>query len=284
MTEFASDNSEIREALDRMVDRLCEEFAEQARLATIRLAQSLEAERAPFDVVTPDGSAPTPDSDVIGVRNVLTGTIEALVARAGGSCRPTPSKEWGPPRPAGVTYVRLRDGALVVASRWSRNGDHPQDGSPSEDVEGSVVRRYRPPAPDGGNATCDLCGRRNRDHGWIDNVATVRSKVCPGDYVIHGLEAGPLGPFDSVSARTLDREFALTSSPIGSTSMRLSGMSAGTIAATARVSLAAQQRLASALRRIVRLVEERNLMMVEDQRLAQSARTIHDIATEEVAP
>lgn len=284
MTEFASDNSQIRSALDRMVDRLCEAFAEQARLATIRIAQSLEAGRAPFDVVTTVGSALTPDSNVVGVRDVLTGAIEPIVARPSGSCTPTQAKEWCPPRPAGVTYVRLRDGALVVATRWNKNGDHPRDESTSDDVEGRVVRRYRSPAPNGGGETCDICGRRNHDHGWIDNPATIRSKVCPGDYVIHEHQAGPMDPFDSVSARTLDREFALTSSPIGSTSMRLAGMSAGTLAATARVSLAAQQRLASALRRIVRLVEERNLMSVADQRLAQSARTIHDIATEEVTP
>ena len=68
-------------------------------------------------------------------------------------------------------------GLAVEAHRWFRNGDHPQDGERT--TEGAVVRYFRrPDIP--GDSTCECCGQRFHDHGWIESGYT----VCPGDWVI----------------------------------------------------------------------------------------------------
>lgn len=50
----------------------------------------------------------------------------------------------------------------VEAHQWFKNGDHPEDGDPSQ--EGRVVRRYRnPDVP--GESVCTTCGHKMNDHG-----------------------------------------------------------------------------------------------------------------------
>ena len=83
---------------------------------------------------------------------------------------------------------------LVEATRWWKNGDHPQDESveqKAEDgsvllTEGKVVRRYRHPDVPGGEE-CGHCGNIMADHGWIDTLEGGHI-VCPGDWIITGVE------------------------------------------------------------------------------------------------
>lgn len=104
--------------------------------------------------------------------------------------------------------------ALIDATRWWQNGDHPQDrvgkqeldeielyrlhpelfhdngevGPVPEDVptytrrEGAVVRYYRHPLVPGGS-TCNKCDWLMHQHGWIDTRPDGIT-VCPGDWVI----------------------------------------------------------------------------------------------------
>jgi hypothetical protein len=84
----------------------------------------------------------------------------------------------------------------VEAIQWWANGDHPDDriGEQVYDpfidayfdkLEGAVVRYFRhPDVP--GHAECD-CGRVMHDHGWIDTLEGGH-KVCPGDWIITGVQ------------------------------------------------------------------------------------------------
>jgi hypothetical protein len=91
----------------------------------------------------------------------------------------------------------------VDATRWWRNGDHPDDGT--ADSEGAVVRYYRtPPRDDAGDVDpngwlegprphYDLpdtrrpnCTAIMNDHGWID-IPGGGHTVCPGDFIITGV-------------------------------------------------------------------------------------------------
>lgn len=84
---------------------------------------------------------------------------------------------------------------VVDATRWHRNGDHPQ-----------VVRYYRNPSDDG-DRPCSHCGNLMQDHGWIDTLEGGHI-VCPGDYVITGVqgERYPCKPaiFDATYERVAD--------------------------------------------------------------------------------
>lgn len=82
----------------------------------------------------------------------------------------------------------------VEAYRWFKNGDHPKDNSiPMEGgelTEGKVVRRFRTPEISENSLIqpkCQKCSNDMHDHGWIDN-ALYGDPVCPGDYVITGVD------------------------------------------------------------------------------------------------
>ena len=72
---------------------------------------------------------------------------------------------------------------VVQACQWFKNGDHPDDGCPSE--EGRVVRRFRNPEISS-QCTCSVCGRIFHYHGWIETLEGGHI-VCPGDFVITGV-------------------------------------------------------------------------------------------------
>lgn len=84
---------------------------------------------------------------------------------------------------------------VIDATRWWKNGDHPQDESkemcgayPNDTFlsEGTVVRYFR--RPDGVELNpCANCGRRMHDHGWIDTLEGGHI-VCPGDWIITGVK------------------------------------------------------------------------------------------------
>lgn len=85
---------------------------------------------------------------------------------------------------------------VIEATRWFKNGDHPEDGPrtfvnesgepfPSE---GKVVRYFR--RPDKAYASerrCDQCGEVMHNHGWIDTLEGGHI-VCPGDWIITGVK------------------------------------------------------------------------------------------------
>ena len=73
---------------------------------------------------------------------------------------------------------------VIEACLWYENGDHPEDG-PAE-KEGLVVRYFRDPYISGTNM-CGQCSNSFHDHGWIDTLEGGH-KVCPGDYIITGVE------------------------------------------------------------------------------------------------
>ena len=92
---------------------------------------------------------------------------------------------------------------VIEATRWFKNGDHPQDHQPFEcasqpteqdrdryneylQTEGKVVRYYRTPDLDGQTA-CKHCGQIMHNHGWIDTLEGGHI-VCPGDWIITGVK------------------------------------------------------------------------------------------------
>jgi hypothetical protein len=95
-----------------------------------------------------------------------------------------------------------RKTALIEASQWFKNGDHPHDHvgeilidlmSPqdrSKDyarLEGAVVRFFRRPEPEySGDKIHVDCGFTWHNHGWIDDLEGGHV-VCPGDWVATGV-------------------------------------------------------------------------------------------------
>jgi hypothetical protein len=82
---------------------------------------------------------------------------------------------------------------IVDATRWFKNGDHPDDdlhGWPGDDgpelSEGEVVRYFRRPDVPGKNR-CLLCERTMHEHGWIDTLEGGHI-VCPGDFIVTGVQ------------------------------------------------------------------------------------------------
>lgn len=77
---------------------------------------------------------------------------------------------------------------IIEATRWFKNGDHPEDHRETftDAGEGKVVRYYRHPDDDG-MRKCEHCGRIMHDHGWIDTLEGGHV-VCPGDFVITGVK------------------------------------------------------------------------------------------------
>lgn len=83
----------------------------------------------------------------------------------------------------------------IEAHQWWKNGDHPEDGSaiiePKDGgepslSEGNIVRRYRTPETKC-DSVCPQCGFLFHIHGWIDTLEGGHI-VCPGDWVITGIE------------------------------------------------------------------------------------------------
>lgn len=83
---------------------------------------------------------------------------------------------------------------VIEAIQWFKNGDHPEDGNEvffngvftGLKLEGKVVRYFRHPDVDG-ERSCDHCGVRMHEHGWIDTLEGGH-KVCPGDFIITGVK------------------------------------------------------------------------------------------------
>lgn len=108
---------------------------------------------------------------------------------------------------------------VIEATQWFKNGDHPDDGderfpakalppNPFVSVpswadgsasdprytgesagglyEGKVVRYFRHPSVDS-ERSCDHCGVRMHEHGWIDTKEGGHI-VCPGDWIITGVQ------------------------------------------------------------------------------------------------
>lgn len=82
--------------------------------------------------------------------------------------------------------------ALIEATQWFRNGDHPQDQSTPLDspdggtrmTEGKVVRYFKSlNIP--GNRVCRHCGNIMQKHGeLVDGLSDENEIVCPGDYIV----------------------------------------------------------------------------------------------------
>ena len=77
---------------------------------------------------------------------------------------------------------------IIEATRWFKNGDHPEDYRETFTGagEGNVVRYYRHPDDDR-MRKCEHCGQIMHDHGWIDTLEGGHV-VCPGDFVITGVK------------------------------------------------------------------------------------------------
>ena len=101
---------------------------------------------------------------------------------------------------------------IIDASQWFKNGDHPEDGEETftsqefpEPIrcEGKVVRYYR--HPDIGGATrCQHCGLTMHIHGWIDTLEGGHI-VCPGDWVITGVQNERYPVKDEIFRKTYDK-------------------------------------------------------------------------------
>jgi hypothetical protein len=81
--------------------------------------------------------------------------------------------------------------ALVEATQWFRNGDHPFDDSKPVDTagpsstltEGQVVKFFRRlHIP--GDRVCQECGNVMHKHGLIDGMNGEEEIVHPGDYIV----------------------------------------------------------------------------------------------------
>src|ERR1700756_1924526 len=94
---------------------------------------------------------------------------------------------------------------VITASRWFKNGDHPEDydknvrgfekgelrewsGMEARELgwEGQIVRYFRPPDVPG-ETPCRHCAQTMHIHGWIDTKEGGHI-VCPGDWIITGVQ------------------------------------------------------------------------------------------------
>lgn len=81
---------------------------------------------------------------------------------------------------------------VIEAHRWFMNGDHPEDFSDRDNGEGimrregMLVRYYRRPDVSG-DSLCEQCGKPHNVHGWVDTLEQGH-RVCPGDWIIKGVE------------------------------------------------------------------------------------------------
>ena len=72
----------------------------------------------------------------------------------------------------------------IEATQWFKNGDHPLDGCNSPEDEGKIVRYY--PNPTDGRI-CNYCADDMYGHGYIEVMKGAGYIVCPGDWVITGI-------------------------------------------------------------------------------------------------
>jgi hypothetical protein len=100
---------------------------------------------------------------------------------------------------------------VIEATQWHKNGDHPQDAcvlikaSNGEEFpsEGKIVRYFRhPDVP--GESKCKYCGCTMFNHGWIDTYEGGHN-VCPGDYIITGIEGEHYPCKDTIFRKTYER-------------------------------------------------------------------------------
>jgi hypothetical protein len=98
---------------------------------------------------------------------------------------------------------KFRKTALIEATQWFKNGDHPDDhvgeiavdlmapedrSKDYERLEGLVVRFFRRPEPEfAGVKIHDVCGDYWHYHGWIDDLEGGHV-VCPGDWIATGVK------------------------------------------------------------------------------------------------
>lgn len=91
--------------------------------------------------------------------------------------------------------MKYRKKPIVIdADQWFTNGDHPDDGKETFEsgeykgqlLEGKVVRYFRRPDLSGRNK-CEHCDNTMHHHGWIDTLEGGHI-VCPGDYIIKGIQ------------------------------------------------------------------------------------------------
>ncbi len=101
--------------------------------------------------------------------------------------------------------MKYRKTALIEATQWFKNGDHPLDYANDSDGfennelrtftaaeikangwEGQVVRYYRHPNVSG-QLTCRHCSQIMHVHGWIDTLEGGHI-VCPADWIATGVQ------------------------------------------------------------------------------------------------
>lgn len=82
---------------------------------------------------------------------------------------------------------------VIEASRWFKNGDHPEDVAErfsggefvGELYEGKVVRYFRRSDIMDEDPICSMCGQLFYVHGWMDTTDDDDVHlVCPGDWII----------------------------------------------------------------------------------------------------
>lgn len=100
---------------------------------------------------------------------------------------------------------------IIEAHQWFKNGDHPKDNCESFDVgkgpfqgEGKIVRYYRTSDMDG-QSRCQKCGNIMHIHGWMDTLEGGHI-VCPGDWIITGVEGEFYPCVPSVFEKTYEKE------------------------------------------------------------------------------
>jgi hypothetical protein len=99
---------------------------------------------------------------------------------------------------------------VIEATQWFKNGDHPKDYADNDDGEGrkahnwegDVVRYFRHPGV-AGDTVCKHCGGIMHNHGWIDTLEGGHI-VCPGDYVITGVQGEHYPCKPGIFAQTYD--------------------------------------------------------------------------------
>lgn len=103
---------------------------------------------------------------------------------------------------------------VIEATRWFKNGDHPEDKSevfnsvtsPGGTIltEGKIVRRYRVPESCS-KIKCQECDDIMHNHGWIDEPNDC-STVCPGDWVITRSDGSHCSTKPEVFEKMYERE------------------------------------------------------------------------------
>lgn len=87
----------------------------------------------------------------------------------------------------------------IDAIRWWNHGDHPAVGrSHSPDICASQQESEVP-----AYERCTQCGRRGADHGGIKTLEGLMF-VCPGDYVVTGVEGEHYAVKPSIFAATYE--------------------------------------------------------------------------------